>query len=313
MRGELRDHGFRLRQDILRLERIERGCRAAMETISRDLQRLPLLYDVLARDIDLLLQRADSDIGRGNVAQQSHQHIVVGGDRGQIRCIGRFHAAAELAPQIHLPGNLGTERSAPVILEFMLRVRGRIDLTGLVIAHIRANLLRLRVELADRNAKRGARFEHPGAGGHQSEILPVRQFDQPIQRGVVERRPPLLIVLTIGMNRCVARFQPAAGNRRGGRGEVRADLAGCHRQQERQYQKATPVPPIDRSIRPEQERGSDETQQYPSHVFLDTMHRRRIEPGQPGSVLVVSELHCAPVQVNRVFPGEDYWPKQPLP
>ena len=97
----------------------------------------------------------------------------------------------------------------------MLRIRRRIDLAGLVVADVRADLLRLRVELADGDAKCRPRLEHPGAGRHQGQVLLVGDIDQAIQRGVVEHCPPLLVFLMVRLNGCVAGLEPSVGERRG--------------------------------------------------------------------------------------------------
>ena len=97
----------------MRLVDVKLGCSAALVLGLRDRERFLLPNNVLAGDFNLGLQRADADIGSGDVAQQSGQHIIVIGDRGQIGRIGRFDDAAELAPKINFPIDGETERVAP--------------------------------------------------------------------------------------------------------------------------------------------------------------------------------------------------------
>ena len=80
-------------------------------------------------------------------------------------------------------------------------IGGRIDCAGLVVTDVPAELLRLRIQLADGDAQHGPRFQHAGAGGHQGQILFVRDIDKPIECRVMVDGPPVLVVLMIGFDR----------------------------------------------------------------------------------------------------------------
>src|SRR5215831_9609264 len=84
-------------------------------------------------------------------------------------------------------------------------------------------LLYLRIELADRYAKLGARFEHLGARADQSEVLIIGGFDQPIEHRVMEHFPPVSILLISRIDRPVVGFEPLLRDRSRGRGEIGAD------------------------------------------------------------------------------------------
>ena len=77
--------------------------------------RLP--RDIGARDGDLTLERADADVGVGDVAEQRDEHVVIGGDRGEIGGVGRFDSAPEFAPEIEFPGRLNKPAIGPEIAE----------------------------------------------------------------------------------------------------------------------------------------------------------------------------------------------------
>ena len=112
---KLRDRQFGLPENILGLVDRQLARDAAGVPVPGDLQGLALFYDVFARDLDLTLGRADADIGCRDVAEQRHQHVVIGRDRGEIGGIGQFDAAAELAPEIKFPEDREAERVAPEI------------------------------------------------------------------------------------------------------------------------------------------------------------------------------------------------------
>ena len=112
---QLRDRRLGLAEDILRLIDGKLACGAAAEPRLGDLQRLKLLDDVVAGDLDLPLRRADADIGCRHVAEQRHQHVVVGRDRGEIGGVSGLDPAPELAPEIELPGCPGAQIVGPEI------------------------------------------------------------------------------------------------------------------------------------------------------------------------------------------------------
>src|SRR6516165_1420517 len=96
-------------------------------------------------------------------------------------------------------------------------------------------LLYLRIELADRYAQLGARFEHLGARADQSEVLIIGDLDQPIEHRVMKDLPPVAILLIAGVDRSVARFEkPFLGHRSRRRREIGSDhTTGASEQQRR--------------------------------------------------------------------------------
>src|SRR5215469_4000373 len=84
-------------------------------------------------------------------------------------------------------------------------------------------LLYLRIELPDRHAQLGARFEHLGTGADQSEVLIIGDIDQPVENRVVEYLPPIPIFLIPRVDRRIVCFEPFLGDRCRRRSKVRAD------------------------------------------------------------------------------------------
>src|SRR5215472_3535054 len=84
-------------------------------------------------------------------------------------------------------------------------------------------LLYLRIELADRHAQLGTRFEHLGACADQSEVLIVGDFDQPVENRVVEHFPPVSILRISRIDRRIVGFEQLLRDRSRGRGEIGAD------------------------------------------------------------------------------------------
>ncbi len=68
-----------------------------------DLQAGFLQHDVLARDAQLLLGRADRHVGGGNIGDEADQDIVVARHRGEEVGVGGLDGTAELAPDVDLP------------------------------------------------------------------------------------------------------------------------------------------------------------------------------------------------------------------
>src|SRR6516164_4214769 len=81
-------------------------------------------------------------------------------------------------------------------------------------------LLYLRIELADRYAQLGSRFEHLGARADQREVLIIGDLDQPVENRVVEHLPPVPILLISRIDRRVVGFEPFVGYRRRRRREI---------------------------------------------------------------------------------------------
>ena len=97
------DAGLGLGEGASRLVDVEFARGAGFEAGFDDRQRLSLQLDVVAGVVDLLLERAELHVVRGDVAQERDQHVVVIGDRG-----------AEVAPRsTRSPGGSGPRSRAP--------------------------------------------------------------------------------------------------------------------------------------------------------------------------------------------------------
>ncbi len=155
----------------------------------------------------------------------------------KYRGVRRFDAAAEFAPEVHLPRYLCAERRPPVILQLVRGVGRRIDRARLVIPDVAAKLLCLRIQFADGDAQRGAGLQHAGAGRHQGQILFVGEMDKPVECLVVVDGPPLLVVPLARFDRRIVRFEIIASKRGARRRKIRPDLASGDRQRQgcRQY------------------------------------------------------------------------------
>ena len=76
-----------------------------------------------------------------------------------------------------------------------LRIGGAVGVARLVIGRQSNALLRLRKELADRDAELGPRLQHPRPGAEQRQVLVIGDLDQAIERGIVEHLPPVAVFL----------------------------------------------------------------------------------------------------------------------
>ena len=151
--------------------------------------------------------------------------------------------APELAPNVDLPCRLSPERVFP---EGRLRDLERRRERHAVPVDLRADVLLLRVELAERDAELGAGLEDADAGGAEREVLLVRQPDQVRERRVGEDVPPVPVFRARGVDRGVVGFEPLDGDVGLGRLEVGADHAAGGQQEREQEMASTPslgVPP----------------------------------------------------------------------
>ena len=181
----MREHGFGLLD-------VEIRDVPALEARHGDGQRLSLQFDVGARVVDFALDRANLDIGRGDVAQQRDQHLVVVLDRDVQIFVGRFDGPAELAPEVDLPGQV--EPLGPLIVKGLLHKAT----IGVVLAERIAEItprrvLRLRKEVATRYGQLRSGLQHAEACFTQRQILTIGRVDQPIDYRIVKYGPPARI------------------------------------------------------------------------------------------------------------------------
>ena len=139
-------------------------------------------------DPELLLEGAQIDVGRGEVGGQADQDVVVVGDTGGQLGVRGFDRAAELAPEVELPGGLHRRRVPSVYSSSeALTLRGERVAGTLPRPLERAHrLLGLRVLLADRGGQLRSRLQYPGTRHLQRQVLRVADLDQPVQRRIVE-------------------------------------------------------------------------------------------------------------------------------
>ena len=66
--------------------------------------------------------------------------------------------------------------------------------------------LLLRIEFADGDAEFGPRLQHTRPGAEKGEVLIIGRLDQAIEHGIVERLPPVAIILPVCFHRRVVRL-----------------------------------------------------------------------------------------------------------
>ncbi len=103
------DAGLGLGQGAPRLADVEFARGAGFKSGFDDRQGLTLQLDVEAGVFDLLLESPELHVICGDVAQQSHEDVVVVGHRGlEVRLV-RLDRTAEATPEIELPAKVEPE------------------------------------------------------------------------------------------------------------------------------------------------------------------------------------------------------------
>ncbi len=186
---ELRRLRLRLGQLRLRLLDIALAGLALPEARLSDGETALLELDVVAHDAHPLLVRADVDVGAGDIGEQRDQGVVIIGDAGGEPGVGRFDGAADLAPEVDLPGGADPNLTEP---EGVVPEAGqqRVAPAHVHVGELAARLLLLRIEVADRDAELGPCLEHPHGRPVQRQVLPVGGVDQPVESRIVQRLPP---------------------------------------------------------------------------------------------------------------------------
>src|SRR5215471_5803409 len=109
---------------------------------------------------------------------------------------------AELAPEVQLPSDLTAEIDPPEFLgQRVSGVDGLISAGGMDVVGLTVELLLLRIELADGFAQDRTSFQHARSGLHEGEILVISDLDQPVQRRIAKRGPPVPVILASGLYR----------------------------------------------------------------------------------------------------------------
>ena len=150
---QLRDRRFRLRQHILGLEHIESGRRATVEAVRAICSAFLLLARRSRARCDLLLQRADADIGRRDVAEQASPARRRRWRSRRDRPHRRIPRRAGTCPRNRAPSRSASP-AMPASSSRWHAADWKSDrLAGLVVAGIAADLLHLGVEFADGDAE----------------------------------------------------------------------------------------------------------------------------------------------------------------
>ena len=189
-RLELRDRGPRALEQRARLHHVELRGRAVVEARLRDAQAFLLHRDVPACQLDEDLERADRRVGPRDLRGKRDERVVVIGDRREETGLLGRHALPVSSPEVDFPRRV--EPDLIVVVAARLERRHR-ELARLVRGEATDCGLELRVPLAVRVAQARTRFEDPEARDLQREILTIGEIDQSIERGIVERFPPLRI------------------------------------------------------------------------------------------------------------------------
>ena len=129
LRGKRRHLRLQSRQFAPRQRHVELVGDAAIEALLDEIHVLLGDLDVLAHHRELHLQRAQVEIGAGDVGDDRNQHHVAGGNRRLHVVLRRLDRAAELAENIDLPSgveadNVGDLRYADAVLGGNERLRG---------------------------------------------------------------------------------------------------------------------------------------------------------------------------------------------
>ena len=199
---------------------------------------LALQGDVLLDEFQTGFQSADLDVGRGDIAQQGHQHLVVTGAGSFQGMFCRNDGSAIAAPEIELPRQI--ESVAPVGEEVVPAAQnhfrrpgqfGALDRDRAVRApgscpplEATRGSLRLREQVALCNPKLCTCLQDSKARLAQRQVVDLRSGDQFVQQRILKHRPPLAEIRRLLNDPFVPRVDPLV--RRGGfwRAVVRTNL-----------------------------------------------------------------------------------------
>ena len=169
------------------LSLIDLAAHSALKAILRLLGKLSLHGNVAVYVFDLLLVNADLHVGSRHFRNQQDQCVVVVFNRGIEFGVGGFHTAAESAPEIEFPRQVGAHRHVieePIAdrspEEFSVHWIGDIR-AQLIMGIVGRELLGLRKEIADGDVALCPGSEDPRAGTAQGQVLLVGLFDEPVK------------------------------------------------------------------------------------------------------------------------------------
>ena len=160
---------------------------AALEQPLGDLETALLQGGVLVCDAQPQLEGADGRVEAGGLRRHQHLHVIVLGDAREVGRIRRFDPAPELAPEVHLPGDV--ERRAVAVVRLARDVRRVLPDPE----RLAAQLLQLGIESTPGNAELRARLHDPRAGNTHARVRALRLGHHLIERRVVEDQPPRIV------------------------------------------------------------------------------------------------------------------------
>jgi hypothetical protein len=122
------------------------------------------------------------------VGGKQHLDVLLVGDRGEKRRVGRLDTAPEATPEVELPA----ERKARLVAgQAVAALRDRAAALLLVdVGDSTRDLLHLRIERTARDAEQRATLEDAQPGEAQRRAVLTRCVDQPVERRVLKQLPP---------------------------------------------------------------------------------------------------------------------------
>ncbi len=161
------------------LLQVELGHGAVLEPGLDDLQGLLLDVDVLLGDADALLGGPERDVVVGHVRGQGDEGVVVVREGREQAGVGRLDPAPDPSPEVELPARLRPDRRLPVLdaAAALKESGGGGSIARAVVLDGPDRLLRLREDLADRDAQLGAGLKDPYPGLLEREVVPTKLGD----------------------------------------------------------------------------------------------------------------------------------------
>ena len=194
--------------------------------------RLVVEPDRALRDLELEVQLAELEVGRGHVGHQGDQHpatALVGGQEGG-EC--RLLFAPDAAEEIDLPGE--PEAGAPVLVRLLVpRPLRRLGEPRSLLGAVPPGQVDLREQERFRDPGLGAGLLHAGGGHAQVEVLRDALANQGLELRVLRHLPPRQVGQRLRLGRS---FQEAVlrGRRHLRPVVVRTDRAGREEHEKRE-------------------------------------------------------------------------------
>ena len=208
---EGRELGLGLEKLGIGLGRVEFAGLAFFELDLSDAETFRLEKDILVSDGDLILHRADIDIGAGDIADEGDEGVVISGHGGEVGGFIGFDLAAEFSPEIDFPARgeeglvgekIWSDGEAGFFLAEILgegvdegiggaRAGGATVAGGNIgIGEAGGDALLLGEEVADAAVEFGAGLEDADSRGLEVEIIFVGEVNEASEGGIVKAPPP---------------------------------------------------------------------------------------------------------------------------